>query len=64
MTVGNFLANKNMQQLYFSYVKNPGKEGEVPLPLEVTQVIEKPPTSGGVNPIGVNPLTPQQAQMI
>jgi hypothetical protein len=50
MTVGSFLSNKNMQQMYFSYVKNPGKEPEgmpmqPPLPstsFEVTQIIEKP----------------------
>ncbi len=44
MTVGNFLTNKNMQQQYFSYLKNPGKEPEEAQATakEVTQVIEKP----------------------
>jgi len=53
MTVGSFLSNKNMQQMYFSYVKNPGKEPEagVTIPMEVTQVIEKAPINTKINQV-------------
>jgi len=55
MTVGSFLSNKNMQQMYFDHIKNPGKEPEsLPITsinnsMEVKQVIVKPPVK--TNPV-------------